>query len=182
MDKRLIENIRVKKSIEEAMFELLKKKKFSEITVSDIINVSCVARASYYRNYDSKEAVIKSFIERLRDEVEQSVHFSESKSEFFNHTNLVASLEYYLKYKYYILQLYDNGFGLLIQDMINRFVEEILGDMPSSSVERYEIYMITGAWFNTLICWLKNGAKESPNEIVHVFLKFLLGSRIKNEQ
>jgi AcrR family transcriptional regulator len=182
MDKRLIENTRVKKSIEEALFALLKKKKFSEISISDIIKTSGVARASYYRNYDSKEAIIESYIERQHDEVGNTIRFSENREELFSYENLVASLEYYLKQKYYILQLYDNGFGSLIQDELNRFAEVMLGDMPSRSTERYELYMITGAAFNTIIQWLKNGALESPNEIARVFLDFMSSSKIRNQK
>ena len=48
-DKRYIENMRVKKSIQTALFSLMKKKKFSEIRVADIISASGVAKASYYR-------------------------------------------------------------------------------------------------------------------------------------
>lgn len=52
-DKRYIENMRVKRSIQDALFSLMEKKKVSEIRVSDIISVSGVAKASYYRNFSS---------------------------------------------------------------------------------------------------------------------------------
>lgn len=57
-DKRYIENMRVKKSIQTALFSLMQKKKFSEIRVADIISVAGVAKASYYRNFSSIENVI----------------------------------------------------------------------------------------------------------------------------
>lgn len=78
MDKRVVKNERVKKEIEKALFTLLERKRFSEITVSDIIRTSGVARASYYRNFDSKEDVIESYMERQRREVAYTITFSES--------------------------------------------------------------------------------------------------------
>ena len=64
-DKRYIENMRVKKSIQTALFSLMKKKKFSEIRVADIISMSGVAKASYYRNFSSIEDVIYFYIDQI---------------------------------------------------------------------------------------------------------------------
>ena len=55
MDKRKIANQKVKTSITSALFELLKEKSISEISITEIINKAHVARASFYRNYSSKE-------------------------------------------------------------------------------------------------------------------------------
>lgn len=173
MDKRKLENERVKKSIQEGLFTLIKKKKFSEITVTDIVQESGVARASYYRNFDSKENIIESYIARLHEEVGQKLNNSDDINSLFTHENLVISLEYYLKRKYYILQLYNNGFGTLIQEEINRYAEEALGDMPSHSIKRYELYFISGAMFNMIIQWLKTGAEESPSQMADAFLEYL---------
>jgi AcrR family transcriptional regulator len=52
MENNTIANERVRTSIIEALFSLLTQKKFSEITVTDLINNANVARASYYRNFD----------------------------------------------------------------------------------------------------------------------------------
>lgn len=173
MDKRVIENERVKKSIEEALFTLLNKKNFSEITVTDIIRVSGVARASYYRNFESKEAIIESYMERQRKEVAQEIAFTETINDLFIQEKLVASLEHYLKQKYYLLLIYNNGFGTLLLEEMNRFAEQCLGDMPSKSIERYKIYFLSGAMYNMTIQWLVSGAMESPLEMSRAFLQLL---------
>ena len=54
MDKRKEENIRVKKSITEALLKLMHEKSFSDISITEIIRSAKVARASFYRNYDFK--------------------------------------------------------------------------------------------------------------------------------
>ena len=55
MDKRKELNKIVKDSIAESIFQLMKVKRFSDITVSEIITKSGVARASFYRNFKYKE-------------------------------------------------------------------------------------------------------------------------------
>lgn len=175
MDKRLIENARVRKSIEEALFKLMNEKKFSEITVSDIIHIAGVARASYYRNYNSKEQVIESFIIRIHNDAEYFGKHINTLEDVANLETITESLTYYLQYKYYILQLYDNGFGSLVLEMYNQFVEEALGDMPQHSTQKYKLYFLTGSAFNIMIQWLKNGAVESPYEMAQAFLTFWNG-------
>ena len=45
--------------------ELLKKKPFSEITVSDLVKKSGASRASFYRNYQSKEQIVDEYLEQI---------------------------------------------------------------------------------------------------------------------
>lgn len=173
MDKRFQKQEQVKQKIEEALFILLKQKNFSEITITELINQAGVARASYYRNFESKEAVIESYMLRQRKEVAQKIDFTEEISDLFIKEKLITSLEHYLKQKYYILMLCDKGFSSLILEDMNQFAEIILGDMTSSSPERYQLYFLSGAMFNMTIHWLRTGAMESPRELATVFLKLL---------
>lgn len=173
MDKRMIENARVRKNAEEALFSLLQTKPFSEITATDIIRTAGIARSSYYRNFDSKEDIIASYMERQRLEVANEISFCGSADDFFDPDKLVKSLEHFLTRKYYFLLLYDNGFGSYLQESENRFAEIYLGDMPCNSPERYKIYFMSGALFNMTMKWLRDGAKESPREMAQIFLKLL---------
>lgn len=180
MDKRKIENARVKKNIEDAFFTLLKEKNFSEITVTDLVNRSGVARTSYYRNFDSKEDIIKEYIRRMREETDMA--FEHSEKVFGNRLNiqtLTVQVSYYLKEKHNILLLYENGFGTLMLDETNYYIEESWGDMACSSIERYNLYFTSGAIFNTMIQWLKTGAKETPSEMARIIMELL--GRISKE-
>lgn len=176
MDKRKIENERVKNSIENALLTLMRQKNFSDISVSDIIRVSQVARTSYYRNYDSKEDIIDSYIEKIHTGARMQFVIcpdSDDVYSFFRTENFISSLKYYQQYASEILLLYDTGFGSRLLEKLNEFSEFELGDMPADSIERYNLYLLTGAAFNFMIRWMKNGMKESPEELVLIFDRFL---------
>lgn len=173
MDKRVLANERVKSQIEAALFTLMTEKHFSEITVSDIIRTAGVARASYYRNFDSKEEVIEKYMENQRRDVASLITFSNSVTDIFNEEKLVEALQHYLEQKDRLLLLYDNGFGTFLQEDMNRFAELTLGDIPQRSVKRYALYFLAGAMFNTTIQWLKSGARESPRTMARAFIKML---------
>lgn len=155
-----------------AFFQLLEKKHFSEITVTEIVKEAGVARATYYRNFDIKEDIVDAYMEELH----QALSFFPVAQDFsqpkFSFENLTARLEYIASQKKYIFLLCKNGFSAFLQDETNWFAEVILGDMPNHSVERYNIYLISGAMLNLILQWVKNDCKESPEEIAYLILRW----------
>lgn len=178
MSKAEIENKRVKKQITEGLFSLMKRKPFSEITVTDIVTEANVARASYYRNFENKEAIIEHAIDELREELMQDIKY-EDDALIFKEENVREGFEKALTsclvIKSDLLTLYHNGFGSLIQSTFNRYIIEFAGNMPVHSIDRYKLYFIAGAVTNVLIEWLNEGAKEAPREIAAICVKYLTG-------
>ena len=178
MSKASMDNQRVKKQISEGLFSLLRKKSFSEITVTDIVKESHVARASYYRNFQNKEEIIETAMDSLRDELMQDISYDDDEH-IFNQENARAGFEKALTCclirKADLLTLYHNGFGSLIQQAFNRYILEFAGNMPATSVERYKLYFIAGAVTNVLIEWLDGGAKEPPREIADLCVRYFIG-------
>ena len=175
------ENERVRKEIMEALFALLKQKQFSEITVTDIVTSAKVARASYYRNFATKEAILEEYMDSVYKDIAVSGSWEEIAPSY-SYEELVKRFEHsltcLLQRKFYILALYDNGFGSLILEVMNKSIELAAGNMPCGSIERYKLYYITGAAFNVLIQWLKSGAVESPREMAKACAGFLYGDTI----
>ena len=68
MDKRKEANMRVKERITTALLRLLENKSISEVSVSEIIAGAGVARASFYRNYATKESVLTTLISDVLEE------------------------------------------------------------------------------------------------------------------
>ena len=183
MSKASMDNIRVKKHITEGLFSLLRKKPFSEITVTDIVNEANVARASYYRNFENKEQIIEAAMDSLRDELMNDIPYDDDEH-IFNQENARTGFEKALTCclvrKADLLALYHNGFGSLIQQTFNRYIMEFAGNMPASSATRYKLYFISGAVTNVLIEWLNEGAKEPPKEIATLCVDYFSGGILHN--
>ena len=145
MDKRKEANIRVKKSITQALLQLLEQKSISEISVSEIISGAGVARASFYRNYSSKENVITTLIADVLNTFRENLYGSP------------------------VLDLHRFGYGSIVLEMLNQFHEEVAGTMTCRSIERYKLYIYIGSLYNTAMIWLQNGQKESIDEITDIF-------------
>ena len=178
MSKASRDNQRVKNQITEGLFSLLRKKSFSEITVTDIVKEANVARASYYRNFQSKEEIIEAAMDSLRDDLMADIQYDDDEH-IFNQENAKAGFEKALTCclvkKADLLTLYHNGFGSLIQQTFNRYIMEFAGNMPTGSAMRYKLYFISGAVTNVLIEWLNEGAKEPPREIAALCVNYFSG-------
>ena len=57
--------------------------------------------------------------------------------------------------------------------LFNNTNEELAGDMPRNSIERYRLYFAAGASYNAMIHWLKSGCKESVEEMAQYTFDFL---------
>lgn len=167
MDKRKEANLRVKKNITAALLDLLEQKSISEISISEIIAKAGVARASFYRNYATKENVIITLISDVLEEYRATL--SDTEEDFYNYKNILTSFEFFDRYEKQVLDLHRFGYGSLLLDMLNQFHEEVAGTMPCTSTERYKLYVYIGSLYNTAMMWLKTGQSENIDEIAHVF-------------
>ena len=175
MDKRREENIRVKACITKALFGLIQTKSLSEITVTKLVQGAGVARASFYRNYDSKEDVLVTLIQDVLELFRQEMH--EGEEGIYSYDNILLSFRYFQKYKGYILDLYRSGFAMVILEELNRFHESIEGTMSFASTEKYMLYMYIGALFNTAVTWLSDERPIAPDEIATFFYRKLQRTR-----
>lgn len=174
MDKRKTDNLRVRTSIENALFTLMRIYTFSDISVSQIIAEAKVARVSYYRNYASKQEIIERYWERLYSKAVASIGNlyeigANGADRKCLEENTIQILTCYLEEKDNILLLHEQGLSAIILETMNTIVGNRLGKMSCNSMDRYLIYFFAGATYNTLIYWLINGAKESPETMASYF-------------
>lgn len=169
MDKRKEANIRVKRSITEALLELMQKKSFCDISITEIIQTAKVARVSFYRNYSSKEDVLTTLIEDVLEQFRDEV--SHESATYYTYQNVLKSFQYFKTYSRYVLDLYLFGYGSILLEKLNQSHEIMAGTMPNHSIEKYKLYMYIGALYNTAVIWLNNGTKENTEDIAKMFCK-----------
>ncbi len=172
MDKRRAANLRVKKNITHTLFALMQKKSLSEITITELVEGAGVARASFYRNYCSKEDVLVTLIRDVLDDFRSKI--PPGQDSFYTYENILLSFQYFHTYRSYILDLYRSGFAFVFLEELNRFHESIEGTMPSSSIKKYQLYMYIGALFNTTLEWLLEHDSTSPEEMARFFFPSIL--------
>ena len=169
MDKRRAANQRVKQCITDALFSLLEEKRLSEIRITEIIERAGVARASFYRNYRTKEDVLVTLIRDELDRYGEEMRLDQGT--FYTYENMLLSFRYFRRNREHILNLYRSGFVSILLEELNHFHEAVEGSMPVASIDKYELYMYIGALLNTALVWLTQDVETSPEAIAAFFLE-----------
>lgn len=162
-NKRQNENKRVKDAIMFAFFELLKEMPISKISISEVVKRAHVARKSYYRNFEKKEDVLQYFYDKVIDEA--IVMLEEKNITSLNDEFITEVFVILKKYGYVFMTLHSKGYTAFGMELMNTFLGLTIGYMPTSSIQKYWLYLLGGAFYNASIKWLQDGAKEAPEKM-----------------
>jgi len=100
----------------EALLKLMEKKPFNEISVSELCEKAGVARASFYRNYDSMQEILTNYLSSVTDEWwEEFVKYPEDE---FHEKFWKELLLQYKKNEELIKLIYQNDISYIIKNHI----------------------------------------------------------------
>lgn len=149
--------------ITDGLLKLMNEKPFEEITISDIVRRAEVGRASFYRHFDSKEAVVRHHLARLLKEWGREFE-AEGKLEELG----PSLLRHFYGHRNFYLLLYWCG-------MNHYLLEAIRETMELDNKEDQEVYPLSwfaGGLYGVVDEWMRRGmtvpleklGKEFPGE------------------
>ena len=153
-----------KSKLTEAMILLLKEKPLKEISVKELCDRAGLSRLSFYRNYSSKEDILKQYLTGITSAFldSTSVNFrTTSRKEF-----IVYLLNHMTEHKEIILLLFDNGLSYVVKEGF----DEAFTRSIDVYHDPYRCYAASGAYFNLVYYWFLNGCKETPEQISEIDL------------
>ncbi|WEV54353.1 TetR/AcrR family transcriptional regulator [Leuconostocaceae bacterium ESL0723] len=169
------ENARVKDQIVAGLFSELTERPFSEITVSQLIKAAGVARASYYRNFESKEEILDYYLGQLVEQHRQDTEATGTPVGWTSDTvrfHITQSFALFKREKDRFTLLLDNGLSSYILDFLKNMAQDPQRQQRMALRNHYEQSFFMGATFNVLMDWLQNGAVESPEEMTDIILRY----------
>lgn len=160
--------------ISTAFLELLKEKTFADITVTELVKKAGVARASFYRNFDSTSDVMNyildDFISRLLLISVPAIQSSDKrvwKDFLFQYIYFLKSSE-----KEYINIRLDN-ISILLNNFINSAREKRKSLYPKASKEIYKISGKLSLINGVLLAWKESGMEEPVEDIVDYLMSII---------
>lgn len=165
------------KLIEDALFSLMREKNFERITVSELAGRADVARRTFYRLYQSKEDVLRRYLEKLRLEYQRTCpplkryDFIQIAEEYFG---------FWYRYREELLLLHKCGLDqLLYYEMSRASLAVVKGRMEGNTdQEEWEIACFagysTGGFLLLLQRWVESGMQENPKQYARMTGKALL--------
>lgn len=156
-----------KQMIETALFELMEKKEFSQITVSELVRQADVARRTFYRLYGSKEDVLHEYFKRLCENYKseykplKGYDISQIARDYFG---------FWYQHREALLRMYKSGLDEMLYYEISRASLEVVKNRVSdesvknsSEITYFAAYSV-GGFINLLRQWIIAGMKEKPEE------------------
>ena len=165
-------NLFVKECITSALFSLMEKHDFDKITITDIINKAGVSRMGFYRNFTDKENVVEKFV---LDKFVETVDDIKSKRALnFHITNImITTLQNFQKFSKYIKLFLDRNLEPLLYRCYHKAYYCLYEGSSQSRIHLYSNEMFIGELFNLEMCWLKNGMKETPEQMAKIFYRIM---------
>ncbi len=153
-------NTYVKDHITKALLKLLEMHNINEISIRDLCNEAGVGRASFYRNYDAKEDVIRQYAQYLLKEWEKKLEAEHpaGMSDMF-----ISLLRHYRENALFYTMLYKQNMSSIILDAITNKMG-ISDDL--SDDEAYQRSFFAYGIYGVINEWISRGMKQDPEKIL----------------
>lgn len=149
--------------IVDALFNLMKRKSFRQITVTEICEEAAIGRKTFYRNFEQREDVIDFWLDLLYVEYEQE----------FLHVPLEEKLYYHCvflkKHTDELITLYQNGLHPMVEKKFAAFLPNTMPIWSENCVEQeYRSQYVIAGVEAVIRVWVTRGFQESIEEIVEI--------------
>ena len=144
-------------NITNTLIDFLKERPISEISISEICQNACVGRTSFYRNYETKEDVIKKYIRTLTTKWQEEYNASGCDSNSLLYGSLFKHLKDHSDF--FLLLKKRELFHLYLEVFI-----DIFGAKPDdNNMVAYTKNFITYGTFGWIEEWIARGMVESAD-------------------
>ena len=149
--------------IADALFSLMKRKSFQQITITEICEEAAIGRKTFYRNFDLKEDVIDFQLEKLCQQYATEIVGMNSEQHLRHH------FEFVQRNAEFFVGLYRNGFYQLAYSKFAVLRKETMPQWSEDEVEQEyrSAYIISGIESIQRV-WMERGFRESIDTVLEI--------------
>lgn len=156
-------NTYVVEHLKSALLELLSEKPMNDISISELVDKAGVGRASFYRNYEQKEDILKAHINTLFCEWTDEWQKKDGSPLSEQIRTMIAHFE---KHRDFYKLLNNRGLSYLLKDVIIG----LCGPKPEyEKVQAYTTAYFAYVLYGWIDVWFQRGMRESSDEIAEMF-------------
>lgn len=174
MPKTKDQNRLARERIVAALTALMSEKDYAGITITEITQRADVSRMTYYRNYSSKEDILRKFM----SDVGERIHAKIVEQDLFRdpYEYYLTLFETLMPYEALVNAALTAGLGSLILDCIACNMDQtFMRGTPQSYSERYLLRYHAGAFFHVFIEWTRSGRQESAQSMARLCADAAMG-------
>ena len=156
------QNKLVKDCLRQALLQLIGKKEYKAITVTEICKKAGVSRTAFYTNFGSIDAILSDAMKSFHEEMMQR-----AGSPFRTDT----TREWYKKFFSFIEEK-EHIIGIFFKaefqtEYLNWLNKTVLHDENASAAKKYSRLIWSGAMVNVVSYWLRTDKKEPIDDITN---------------
>lgn len=157
-------NAITRECIESALIQLMEKKPFEEISITDITKKAGVSRNAYYRNYSSKEDILSQYLQNILNQISYVLKKYDPVTE--TRKSWIALLETSKDFSSQYKLLLKAGYGESIKNELQQAMNQ--GISPDNDALYYSNCYWAGAICSILFEWIKNDMKPSVQRMADI--------------
>ena len=168
------EGYSVKQEIKNAVLALMAEKLYMDITVTDIVTRAGVARASFYRNFNSINDVIEAISDELSEELLEDLslvlHCGDERRwrEFlFNHFYRIARRQKQMK------SIRFENISVIFTRTEDRIQQSASQSCEDTIQDKYLVVGKMGLINSVTKKWVDTGMQETPEEMIDYLTSFI---------
>lgn len=156
-------NAYVIEHLKNALLKLLSEKSLNDISISELVETAEVGRASFYRNYEQKEDILKAHINCLfREWIDE---WQQNKGSPLSE-QIRIMIAHFEKHRDFYKLLNDRNLTYLLKDA----VIGICGPKPEyGKVQAYASAFVAYTLYGWIDVWFQRGMIESSDEMAEMF-------------
>ncbi len=158
--------IRSQHMISDALFSLMKRKPFQQITVTEICEEAAIGRKTFYRNFELREDVIDFQLDLMCEDYKKELMPLPFEQYLYHH------FAYIQKNADYFIVLFRNGLSLLVYEKFSALLPDTMPLWSDNPIEQEyrSAYIIAGIEAIQRV-WINRGFTESIEEVVKIASK-----------
>lgn len=158
--------IQSREMIADALFQLMRRKSFEQISVTEICEEAAIGRKTFYRNFELREDVIAFRLDRMVEEYEEEIEGLSFEGQLRHH------FEYVQKHQDIFITLYKNNLNWMSSGRFSILLPKTMPVWSENEVEQeYRSGYIMAGIQAVQRIWIERGCRESIDEIVDIIGK-----------
>lgn len=169
------ENQIVRECIATALLQLMREKPFEAITVTELARRAGVSRTTYYRNFTSKEDILRASVDQIMDAFTKAAEALPPQAGVREVVRCAFSCGQ--AHSGTMQAIRRAGLDHLLRERFDAFIEELCRHLPILRSGAYPARMLSGALLSTLFYWYDTGMQESSSALADLFFLCMSGLR-----
>ncbi len=157
-----------RRCIAEALINLMQKKDYADISITDICKTAGFSRMAYYRNFHSKDDILITYMKILADQFRADVLEKMPQADSRSYEILLYTFRYFGNYHRFVECLSGANLSSVLQYGLNYFMDTYLAGSDADMKTHYSLYYYAGGLFNLFSVWIANDMKETPEEMARI--------------